>query len=88
MNDCNSKKQSTFISYPDMNNLYGWAMSEYLSYERFTWLKNVDKFDVMSINEKNLIGHFLEVDLKYPDELHELHSDYADSGTGILLWIL
>ena len=27
MNDYNPKKQSTFISYLDINNLYGWAMS-------------------------------------------------------------
>ena len=58
-----------------MNNLYGWAMSEYLPYD-FKWLKNVDEFDVMSISEKNPIGYFLDVDLKYPDELHELHNDY------------
>ena len=43
---------STFISYRDMNNLYGWAMSEYLLYEGFKWLKNVDEFGVMSINKK------------------------------------
>ena len=30
----------------------------------------------MSINEKSPIGYLLEVDLKYPDELHELHNDY------------
>ena len=30
-----------------MNSLYGWAMSEYLPYEGFEWLKNVDEFDVM-----------------------------------------
>ena len=88
MNDYDPKKQSTFISYLDMNNLYGWAMSEYLPYEGFKWLKNVDEFDVMSVSEKSPIGYFLEVDLKYPDELHELHSDYVDSDTGILLWIL
>ena len=35
MNDYDPKKPSTFISYLDMNNLYGWAMSEYLPYERF-----------------------------------------------------
>ena len=29
-----------------------------------------------SINEKSEIGYFLEVDLKYPDELHKLHNDY------------
>ena len=31
----------------------------------------------MSINEKSLTGYLLEVDLKYPDELHELLNDYA-----------
>ena len=76
MNDYDPKKPSTFITYLDMNNLYGWAMSEYLPYGGFKWLKNVDEFDVMSISEKSPIGYFLEVDLEYPDELHELHNDY------------
>ena len=40
-------------------------------------VKNVDRFDVNSINEKSEIGYFLEVDLKYPDKLHELHNDYS-----------
>ena len=39
-------------------------------------VKNVDRFDVNSINEKSEIGYFLEVDLEYLDELHELHNDY------------
>ena len=30
----------------------------------------------MSINEKSDVGYILEVDLKYPNELHELHNDY------------
>ena len=75
MKDYDPKKQSTFISHLDTNNLYGWVMSEYLLYEEFKWLKNVDEFDVMSISEKSLIGYFLEVDLEHPDELHELHND-------------
>ena len=76
MNDYNPKKQSTFITDLDMNNLYGWEMSHYLPYGGFKWLKNVGEFDVMSISEKSLIGYFFEVDLEYPDELHELHNDY------------
>ena len=51
-------------------------MSECLPYEGFKWLKNVDKFDVMTINEKSPIGYLLEVDPEYPDKLHELHNDY------------
>ena len=30
----------------------------------------------MSISEKSSIGYFLEVDLEYPEELHELHNDF------------
>ena len=71
MNDYDPKKSSTFISYLDMNNLCGWAMSEYLPYEGFKRLTNVDGFDVMSISEKSLIRYFLEVDLQYPDELYD-----------------
>ena len=59
-----------------MNNLYGWAMREYLAYVGFMWLKNVDGFDVNSISAKSLIGYFLEVKLEYPDKLQELHNDY------------
>ena len=35
MNDYDSKKPSTFITYLDKNNLYGWTMSEYLTYGEF-----------------------------------------------------
>ena len=51
-------------------------MSEYLPYEKFKWLKNIDEFNVTSFNEKSPIGHFLEVDLEYSDRLHKLHNDY------------
>ena len=76
MNDYDPEKPSTFITYLDKNNLYGWSVSEYLPYEKSEWLENIDGFDVMSINEKSDIGYILEVDLEYPDELHELHNDY------------
>ena len=36
--------------------------------------KEVDT-DVNSIRKNNSDGYILEVDLKYPDELHELHND-------------
>ena len=76
MSDYDPEKPSTFKIYSDKNNLYGWTMSEYLPYGEFKWLENVDNLDVKSINEKKEIGYFLEVDLEYPDELHELHNDY------------
>ena len=30
----------------------------------------------MSINEKSPIRYLLEINLEYPDKLHELHNDY------------
>ena len=50
--DDDPKKPSTFITYLDMNNLYGWAMSEYLPYGELKWLKIFDEFDVMSISQQ------------------------------------
>ena len=76
MNDYDSKKLSTFITYLDMNNLYGWRLSDYLPYGGFKWLKNVDGFNVTLISKKSRLIYILEVDLEYPDELHELHNDY------------
>ena len=76
MKNYDPTKLSKYIEYLDKNNLYGWAMSGYLPYGRFKWLKNADNFDVNSISEKSPIGYILEVDLEYPDELHVLHNDY------------
>ena len=51
-------------------------MSEYLPYGEFRWVKNIDELDVVSVNKESDIGYLLEVNLDYPDELHELHNDY------------
>ena len=75
--DYDPNKPSTFITYLDKNNLYGWEISEYLPCRKFEWLKNVDELDIMSINKKSDLGYILEVDLKYSDELHKLHNDYS-----------
>ena len=75
MKNQDSTKLSIYISYLDMNNLYGCGMSDYLPCGGFKWLKSVDNFD-NSISEKSPIGYILEVDLEYPNKLHILHKDY------------
>ena len=69
---------SKFIMYLDENNLYGWGMSQCLPYSGFELLnqKQFDKFNVNSISNNSPIEYILEVDLEYPDKLHELHNDY------------
>ena len=54
-----SSKESKFVMYLDANNLYGWAISQYLPYGGFKWLnqKEIDKFDVNSIDENSSDGY-------------------------------
>ena len=64
--------------YLDANNLHGWAISQYLPYSEVKLLnqKEIDGFCLNSIEKNSSIEYILEVDLTYPDELHELHNDY------------
>ena len=66
------------ILYFDINNLYGHAMSQYLPYANFKWVKNINKIkqQLMGIQKDNSTGYILEVDLEYPQELHDIHNDY------------
>ena len=56
------------ILYIDMNNLYGYAMSQYLPYADFKWVKNIDKIKqkLMNIKSSSSTGYILEVDLEHP----------------------
>ncbi|CAH2108775.1 unnamed protein product [Euphydryas editha] len=65
-------KCKSFLAYFDANNLYGWAMSQYLPVGGFEWVDPDTNFNIPDTSE---YGFILEVDLKYPDELHDLHSD-------------
>ena len=62
MKNYDSTKLSKFVTCLDMSNLYGWAVSRYIPYGRFKWLKNADNFGVNSISQKSPIGYFLKVD--------------------------
>ena len=74
----NEHKGSKFIMYLDADNIYGWALKQNLPYSGFKCLnwEESNSFDANSIGENRPIGYRLEVDLKYSDELHELHNDY------------
>lgn len=72
------KKPNSYITYQDANNLYGWAMSLTLPTGKFKWLKEskCSNFDVDLIADDAKKGYILEVDLEYPNKLHNDHNDY------------
>ena len=77
MKKYNNNEESSYIQYLDANNLYGWAMSKKLPANGFKWTDN-DKINeefIKNYNENDKKGYILEVDVKYPKRLHELHSD-------------
>ena len=78
MKEYYENKPSKHIMYLDANNLYGWAMSQYLPTGGFKWMtqKQIDNIDLAKYKEDSKNGLILEVDLKYPQDLHNFHNDY------------
>ena len=78
MSEYDENMPSKYIIYLDANNLYGWAMSQYLPTGGFKWLteKQINKINLAQYNEDSNKGLLIEADLEYPKELHDLHNDY------------
>ena len=78
MKEYDEKAPSKYIMYLDANNLYGWAMSQYLPTGGFKWLsqKQIEKINLGKYTDDSKKGLILEVDLEYPTELHNSHNDY------------
>ena len=78
MGEHDENAPSKYIMYFDNNNLYGWAMSQYLPTGNFRWMtdKEINKIDLGKYKVDGKKELILEVDLKYPRELHSLHNDY------------
>ena len=77
MENYDENKESSYIQYLDANNLYGWAMPQKLPVNGFKWVENneINEEFIKNYNENSNKGHILEVDVKYPKKLHDLHSD-------------
>jgi len=67
-----SKPPSWYLMY-DVNNLYGWAMCQSLCHTPN--FEDAANFDVSAIAPNSSINYILEVDLEYPQHLHDLYTD-------------
>ena len=70
MRDYDKSKESPYLKYWDVNNLYGWAMSQKLPVNNFEWIKDTSLFNeffIKNYNEESDEGHFLEVYAQYPE---------------------
>ena len=79
MKEYDEKVPSKYIMYLDANNLYGWEMSQYLPTGNFKWMtdKEISKIDLGKYKADGKKGLILEVDLEYPQELHDIHTSLS-----------
>ena len=78
MENYDESKESWYIQYLDANNLCGWAMSQKLPKNNFKCVEDTSRINeefTKNYNENSNKGYILEVDVKYPKKVHDLHSD-------------
>ena len=71
--------ESSYLTYLDANNVYGWAMSQKVPVNGFMWDKDVSEFNeyfIKNYNENRDVGYFLEVDVEYRKKLFDSHKTY------------
>lgn len=76
--DYDSKKPSTFIINLELNTLYNLTMSQFLPSGNFRWLTEheLKYFKIEQIDTDNSTGYILEVDLEYPQNIHDFQHDF------------
>ena len=70
----NPNEKVNYLQYLDANNLYGRAMSQPLPTGVFKWVE-VKPNEIRKLVKRKDKGYLLEVDVKYPKELHDSHND-------------
>ncbi|XP_054261608.1 uncharacterized protein LOC128985776 isoform X1 [Macrosteles quadrilineatus] len=73
----NPSADTSYLTYLDCNNMYGFSMCEPMPEKEFKWLshKRVQNFDVLSIPDDGPYGYIIECDVGYPSYLHDSHAD-------------
>ena len=67
-------KPTRYLQYLDANNLYGWAMSQPLPTGGFKWV-DIKPGEIRKLSKRKYKRYILEVDIRYPRELHDSHND-------------
>ena len=78
MKDYDKNKELLYLQYWNVNNLYARAMLQKLPVNNFEWVGNTSQFNevfIKSYNEESDQAYFVEVDVQYPEKLHEFHND-------------
>ena len=78
MKDFDINKESSYLVYCDVKNLYVWIVSQKVPVNDFKWVEdilNIWESFLKSCNDKSNEGFFLKVDVQYPKKLYDLLND-------------
>ena len=74
------EKESKYILYTDVTNLYGYCMTQPLPCGKLQWMKHEELVElekhIMDYQRESEWGYFLEIDCHIPDYLHPMLPDF------------
>ena len=76
--DFNKNTESLYLKNWDVNNLYGWEVSQKSAINGCEWVEDISEFNEdfkKTYNEGSDEGYFLEVNVPYLEKLHDYHKD-------------
>ena len=79
MKEFDKIKESSYLKCLHINNLYGWAMPQKLQFDGFKCVKETSQFNenfIKIYSEDSIMRYFFQVDVHYPEVLHEIDNDF------------
>ena len=70
MKNFDKNKESSYLQYFDVNDLYRWAMSQKFPVNNFKWIEDTSEFNedfIKSYIEESGKRYFFEFDVQYPE---------------------
>ena len=80
MKDFDKNKESSYLKYWGINNLYCRAMPQKLQVDGLEWVEDSSQFNedfIKGYNEESDERYFDEVDIQHAENLHKIQNDFS-----------
>ena len=69
-----SNEKTTYGAFFDVTSLYAGTMQKMMPLGNYKWNTDISLNEILRTSEDSNVGYFVEVDLKYPSHLHDIHN--------------
>ena len=74
LDNLDTRRKTTFGAFYDVTSLYAGTMQKMMPLDNYRWNTEITIEQILQASENSSVGYFVEVDLKYPQYLHDLHN--------------